>query len=128
MTNFTDNELKAIAAIYNDCLNGMGGSCYQNLVNDEYTWTGAKVLMDNGWTKNEAAGTIGALMQKGAITATGDTKAPGYDSHCLNLDGQMKHVLEAIDDNTTPEPTPPSSKGATKMKTKTTPKKKEESK
>lgn len=66
--NLTQNELDAAMAIVSDCLDGMGGSRPSDLEYDEYTWTDAKVLMAAGWTRSEATGTFGALMEKGLVT------------------------------------------------------------
>jgi hypothetical protein len=69
MTNFfTDNEIRALKVIFADCLDGMGGSNWEELEGDPYTWTDPSVLVKNGWTKNEAGGTFAALIVKRAIT------------------------------------------------------------
>lgn len=66
--DLTTNELKAALVLVKSCLDGMGGSRPADLGNDEYTWVSAKDLMDAGWNKNEAAGTFGALMEKGLVS------------------------------------------------------------
>lgn len=69
MTTFdlTQNELKAALVLVKSCLDGMGGKRPADLEHDEYTWVSAKDLMAAGWNKNEAAGTFGALMEKGLV-------------------------------------------------------------
>jgi hypothetical protein len=66
-TTFTANEIAALKVIFADCLDGMGGSSWEDLENDPYTWCDAKTLVANGWSKPEAAGTFSALAAKGAI-------------------------------------------------------------
>ena len=66
--DLTTNELKAALVLVKSCLDGMGGSRPADLGNDEYTWVSAKDLMAAGWNKNEAAGTFGALMEKGLVS------------------------------------------------------------
>lgn len=67
-TSLTANELKAAMVLVTKCLGGMGGSRPADLGGDEYTWVDAKMLMAHGWNKNEAAGTFGALMEKGWVS------------------------------------------------------------
>jgi hypothetical protein len=66
-TTFTANEIAALKIIYTDCLNGMGGSSWEDLESDPYTWTAPDVLVVNGWTKREAGGTFASLIEKRAI-------------------------------------------------------------
>lgn len=66
-TNLTANELKAAMILVTSCLDGMGGSRPADLGGDEYTWVSAKDLMSEGYSAKEAAGTIGALMEKGFV-------------------------------------------------------------
>jgi hypothetical protein len=66
-TTFTDNEIAALKVIFADCLSGMGGSTWDDLEGDPYTWTAPAVLVVNGWTTREAGGTFAALIVKGAI-------------------------------------------------------------
>lgn len=63
----TDNELRAAIAIVTDCLDGMGGARPIDLDDDPFTWTSADVLIARGWTRHGAAGTIGALLDKGVL-------------------------------------------------------------
>jgi len=65
--DLTANELKASMIIVKDCLAGMGGKRPIDLDYDPYTWTDAKVLMANGFNRHEAAGTFGALIEKGMV-------------------------------------------------------------
>lgn len=65
--NLTENETRAALVLVKSCLDGMGGKRPSDLEYDEYTWVSAKELMEAGWNKNEAAGTFGALMEKGMV-------------------------------------------------------------
>ena len=68
MTNtFTANEVRALEVIFASCLAGMGGSTWEDLESDPYTWTDPSDLVRKGWTKREAGGTFAALIVKGAI-------------------------------------------------------------
>ena len=67
MFNFTENEARAVKALYATCLNNMGGKTFKDLENDPFTWVGADDLVSAGWTKHEAAGTFSALADKLAI-------------------------------------------------------------
>ena len=70
--NLTTNELKATIALVKNCLAGMCGERPADLMDDPYTWAEPQDLIDAGWTKHEAAGTWGALEEKGIVG--GDTK------------------------------------------------------
>lgn len=65
--NLTDNETRAALILVKSCLNGMGGSRPADLDDDPYTWVAPEDLMEEGYSKNEAAGTWGALLEKGMI-------------------------------------------------------------
>lgn len=65
--DLTQNELSAAVAIIKDCLDGMGGNRPIDLDGDPYTWCDAQTLRNNGWTRHQAAGTYGALADKGFI-------------------------------------------------------------
>ena len=65
--NLTDNETRAALILVKSCLNGMGGSRPADLDGDPYTWVSPEELMKEGYNKNEAAGTWGALLEKGMI-------------------------------------------------------------
>lgn len=66
-TNLTPNELRAALILVRSCFEGMGGKRPGDLADDEYTWVDAKVLMESGYNRHEAAGTFGALMEKGFV-------------------------------------------------------------
>ena len=72
MTNydFTANEAKAVKALFASCLSNMGGKSYADLQSDPYTWVDAGDLVNAGWTRHEAVGTLGALIAKGAVDQT----------------------------------------------------------
>ena len=63
----TENELKAAMVLVKSCLSGMGGKRPADLEHDEYTWVDANDLIKAGWSKHEAAGTWGALLEKGIV-------------------------------------------------------------
>ena len=67
MYNFTQNEKLAALHLVNECLDGMGGDRPLDLEDDTFTWCHVDVLTSQGWSKHEAAGTYGALFEKGAI-------------------------------------------------------------
>lgn len=66
-TNLTENETRAALILVKECLLGMGGKRPSDLAHDEYTWVDAKSLMSHGYSRYEAAGTFGALMDKGFV-------------------------------------------------------------
>lgn len=66
-TNLTPNELRAALILVRSCFTGMGGNRPGDLADDEFTWVDAKDLMEAGYSRYEAAGTFGALMEKGLI-------------------------------------------------------------
>lgn len=66
-TTFTDNEIRALGIIFNECLAGMGGNTWADLESDPYTWAYPETLVANGWTKREAGGTFASLIEKRAI-------------------------------------------------------------
>jgi len=65
--NLTANEYAAARALVASCLNNMGGNRPSDLDNDPFTWIDAGDLISKGWTRHEAAGTLGALMEKGFV-------------------------------------------------------------
>lgn len=67
MYNFTQNEKLAALHLVDECLDGMGGDRPMDLEYDPFTWCHVEVLTLAGWSKHEAAGTYGALFEKGAI-------------------------------------------------------------
>ena len=67
MKNLTKNEEAALKAFYTSCLSNMGGTCLDDLRNDPFTWIAASDLIDAGWSKEEAAGTMSSLEKKGYI-------------------------------------------------------------
>lgn len=66
--NFTANEARAVKALYASCLGAMGGKTYADLESDPFTWVDAGDLMKAGWSRAEANGTLGALIEKGAVS------------------------------------------------------------
>lgn len=67
----TDNEMKAYTALVKSCLWGMGGKRPSDFEDDQYTWIAAEDLIDAGWSRHEAAGTLGALEAKGLVYLDG---------------------------------------------------------
>ena len=67
MYNFTPNEKLAALHLVDECLDGMGGDRPMDLEDDPFTWCHPEVLTSMGWSKHEAAGTYGALAEKGAL-------------------------------------------------------------
>lgn len=67
-TNLTKNELGAALVLVASCLHNMGGTRPIDLEQDEFTWIGIDDLMRKGWNRHEAAGTFGALMEKGFVS------------------------------------------------------------
>ena len=65
--NLTTNEEQAALVLVQSCLDGMGGQRPIDLDDDPFTWVWHDVLLDNGWTRHEAAGTWNALLDKGVI-------------------------------------------------------------
>ena len=68
----TANEYAAARALVASCLENMGGNRPSDLDNDPFTWIDAGDLIKAGWTRHEAAGTIGALIEKGFVYDTGE--------------------------------------------------------
>jgi hypothetical protein len=66
-TDLTANETRAALILVKSCLRGMGGSRPIDLDSDPYTWVSADDLIAGGYSRHEAAGTWGALMDKGFI-------------------------------------------------------------
>jgi NurA-like 5'-3' nuclease len=65
--NLTENETRAALILVKSCLDGMGGTRPLDLDDDPYTWVAPDDLISKGYSKNEAAGTWGALLEKGVI-------------------------------------------------------------
>ena len=65
--NLTTTEEQAALVLVQSCLDGMGGQRPIDLDDDPFTWVWPDVLLDNGWTRHEAAGTWNALLDKGVI-------------------------------------------------------------
>lgn len=65
--NFTANEARAVKVLFANCLRNMGGTTYAQLEADEFTWVDVTDLIKAGWTRPEATGTFGALIEKGAV-------------------------------------------------------------
>ena len=63
----TANEFKASMILVQECLENMGGSRPSDLEKDEFTWVAANDLIDNGWSKKSAQGTLSSLVIKGMI-------------------------------------------------------------
>ena len=66
-TNLTPNELRAALILVRVCFKGMGGNRPGDLADDPFTWVDAKDLIEAGYNRHEAAGTFGALMEKGFV-------------------------------------------------------------
>lgn len=86
--NLTANELRAAMIIVKDCLKGMGGDRPIDLDSDPYTWTDAKTLMANGYSRHEANGTFGALIEKGVVSQ--------YDKNEWVLETEAYRWLDTI--------------------------------
>jgi hypothetical protein len=67
MFSFTENEARAVKALYASCLNAMGGKTFADLESDPHTWVDVADLVKAGWTRPEAIGTLGSLIVKGAV-------------------------------------------------------------
>ena len=63
----TDNEKRALVALYKTCLDNIGGTCLADLESDPYTWVGWEDLLTRGWSVAAAKGTFGALYDKGLV-------------------------------------------------------------
>lgn len=73
----TVNELRAALVIVGNCLDGMGGRRPMDLLADPFTWCEAGDLIDAGWTRHEAAGTFGSLLEKGVVRSEGKSRKEG---------------------------------------------------
>lgn len=86
--DLTENELRAAMVLVADCLNDMGGKRPSDLEYDEYTWQWAWTLQQAGWSRFEAAGTYGSLVEKGFIQLdVGDQR--GSPNDCVTTEGWM---------------------------------------
>ena len=94
----TENELKAALVLVKSCLDGMGGTRPADLAKDEYTWVSANDLVEAGWSRHEAAGTFGALMEKGMISP--------YDKDASTLTTPAWRWLDTVWDENLPQPEP----------------------
>lgn len=105
--NLTKNELAAALVLVKSCLDGMGGKRPSDLDNDPYTWVSAKDLMAAGWTAAEAAGTFGALIEKGVVFQESKTEwTLGTDAYHF-LDTVWDAQTETSEmENTVTNPTP----------------------
>lgn len=70
----TANETRAALILVKSCLEGMGGNRPIDLDSDPFTWVVPEDLITAGYSKHEAAGTWGALMDKGLIDDCGDNE------------------------------------------------------
>lgn len=67
MFKLTDLELSAARMLVDSCLDGMCGSCIEDLWDDLYTWCESKDLEDCGMESRQARGVYGSLMKKGVV-------------------------------------------------------------
>ena len=65
--DLTEKEMAAARIFVQTCLDGMGGKRPGDLEYDEYTWIDANDLIQNGYTRHEAAGLMSSLAEKGFI-------------------------------------------------------------
>lgn len=72
MFDLTALELSAARMLVDNCLEGMGGSCIEDLWGDLYTWCESKDLEDRGMESRQARGVYGSLMKKGVVWDGGD--------------------------------------------------------
>jgi hypothetical protein len=64
----TDKEEAMLKLIGNNALDGMGGSSYADLHEDNYSWFQASDLIkETGWSKESVGGVMGSLTEKGLI-------------------------------------------------------------
>ena len=68
LDNLTDGELKVARILVQECLNGMGGKRPADLDGDRFTWAWADTLIENGYSRHEAAGYWSSLEKKGVIS------------------------------------------------------------
>jgi hypothetical protein len=67
LSTLTEGELKVARILVQKCLNGMGGKRPSDLEADAYTWAWADTLIENGYSRHEAAGFWSSLEKKGII-------------------------------------------------------------
>jgi hypothetical protein len=67
LSTLTEGELKVARILVQECLNGMGGKRPSDLEADAYTWAWADTLIENGYSRQEAAGFWSSLEKKGII-------------------------------------------------------------
>lgn len=72
INGFTKNELKASVVLLKRAMDGCGHTQPLEFEHDMYTWVDASDLQDAGWSKAEAAGTYGALIEKEVISSEPD--------------------------------------------------------
>ena len=63
----TENELRAAFVLVGWCLENMGGKRPADLGDDPFTWAYPDTLVEAGWSNQAAAGTWGALLDKGIV-------------------------------------------------------------
>ena len=63
----TENELRAVFVLVGWCLENMGGKRPADLGDDPFTWAYPDTLVEAGWSNQAAAGTWGALLDKGIV-------------------------------------------------------------
>jgi len=68
LDTLTEGELKVARILVQECLNGMGGKRPSDLEHDTYTWAWADTLIENGYSRHEAAGYWSSLEKKGVIS------------------------------------------------------------
>ncbi len=91
-TNLTPNEMRAAITLVKSCLNGMGGDRPADLEHDTYTWIAPEDLHAAGYSKHEAAGTWGALMEKGFIDQADEDEFSLADDAWRWLDTQWDNI------------------------------------
>lgn len=62
----TTNELKALTVLVRDC-NGSSRANVEYLLIDPFTWTSAETLIENGYSRHEAAGYWSSLLEVGMV-------------------------------------------------------------
>ena len=88
----TANQQDAFLTLLDKCFDNMGGVLPSDLAYDMYTWCDASTLVASGrWTKPEAAGTYGWLIDSGLVQDhfDGDT-LPLYEEDCHLFDNDYK--------------------------------------
>jgi len=86
--NLTTNEEQAALVLVQSCLDGMGGQRPSDLDDDPFTWVWPHVLLDNGWSSQEAESTWNDLLDKGVVYE--------YDENDYVLSDDAYHWLDTI--------------------------------